>query len=80
MGQKPLTGAGTRYIAGELRAQKSRRKWTLDDIERLTGVDRSTVDRALKGEMTLAVETLIQLCAGMELNLAELVTEAARRR
>lgn len=79
MGQRGLTGEGTRYIAGELRAQKSRKEWSLDEIEARTGVPRSTIDRALKGDGTLAVETLISLAAGMDLDLAALVREAAKR-
>ena len=79
MGQRGLTGEATKYIAGELRAQKARMGWSLDDIEVRAKVPRSTVDRALKGEGTLAIETLILLCQGMGLDLVALVTEAAKR-
>lgn len=45
----------------------------------LTGVPRSTVNRALKGEGTLAVETLIQLCAGMQIDVVALMRDAAKQ-
>ena len=79
MGRRGLTGEETKYIAGELRAQRARMGWTLDDIEARTKVPRSTVDRALKGEGTLAIETLIMLCPGMGLDLIGLVNEAMKR-
>ena len=80
MGRRGITGPATQYIAGELRAQRSRHQWTFDDIEALTGVPRSTAERALKGEGTLAIETLIALCSGMRLDVVSLVNEAAKRR
>jgi len=74
-----LNGPATQWIAGELRAQRSRRQWTLDDIAERSGVARSTVDRALKGEGTLAIETLIALCDGMGLDAGKLVNGAVER-
>lgn len=77
MGRETLTGAATRYIAGELRAQKARMGWTLDDIVTRTGVARPTVNRALTGKSAIAIESLIQLCHGMELDVVALITEAS---
>ena len=77
-GRTVLTGKATRFIAGEMTAQKVRNGWSLDDIEARTGVPRSTVDRALDGEHTLAVETLVQLCAGMGLDVVQLIRQAAQ--
>lgn len=77
MGRRGLTGNATRFLAGELLAQKQRNGWSLDDIEARTGVPRSTVDRALNGDHTLAVETLVQLCAGMGLDVVQLIRQAA---
>ena len=73
----PLTGTATAYIAGELRAQLARKGWTLDDLEALTGVARSTINRALSGKGAISVEVLIQLRAGMGLDVVSLVNEAA---
>ena len=70
-------GPATAYIAGELRAQKARHNWTFDDVAERSGVARSTVERTLKGEHAIAVEVLIQLCAGMGLDVVSLVNEAA---
>lgn len=80
MGQAKLVGPATEYIAGELRAQRARMDWTLDEIADLTGVGRSTVDRALKGRSAIAVEVLIPLCMGMGIDPAALLTTASRRR
>ena len=80
MGRTALTGPATEYIAGELRAQQARRGWTLDDVVERTGVKRSTVDRAFRGQSAIAVEVLISLCAGMGLDLVELVREASSLR
>ena len=80
MGRETLSGAATRYIAGELRAQKARMGWSLDDIAERAGVSRQTVNRALKGESAIAVEALIMLCAAMGLDVVKLVREAADKR
>lgn len=41
MTRTPLAGPATAYIAGELRAQRARKGWTLDDLEALTGAASS---------------------------------------
>lgn len=74
-----MTGPATDYIAGELRAQKSRMKWTLDELVEMSGLARSTIDRAMKGEGGLSVETLIPLAQAMRLDVIALTREAARR-
>lgn len=62
-------------IAGELRAQKSRHRWSLDWIADRSGLPR-TVDRALKGEAAISVEVLIPLCAAMQMDAAALMRDA----
>lgn len=79
MGRNALTGPATDYIAGELRDQKSRMKWTLDELVEMSGLARSTIDRALKGEGALSIETLIPLAQAMRLDVITLTREAARR-
>lgn len=79
MGLVKKVGPVTAYIAGELRAQQARQSWTLDRIEELTGVDRSTAARAMKGQSAIAVEVLIPLCVGMGLDPVRLLDEAARQ-
>lgn len=80
MGKTPLVGPATTYIAGELRAQQARKGWTLDEIADASGVGRSTVNRALKGQSAIAVEILIPLCAGMGLDAVRLLDEAVSQR
>jgi transcriptional regulator with XRE-family HTH domain len=80
MGRNALTGPVTSYIAGELRAQRSRKRWTLDEIAARSGLPRSTVDRALKGDGALAVEILVPLCEAMDLGLSVLLAEAVKHR
>lgn len=80
MTRQPLVGPATAYIAGELRAQQARKGWTLDEIADLTGVGRSTVNRALKGQSALAIEALIPLCLGMGLDAGRLLDEASKVR
>ena len=79
MGRNALIGPATDYIAGELRAQKSRKQWTFDYLEQRSGLARSTIDRALKGHGALAIEALVPLAQAMELDLAALMREAMRR-
>ena len=76
MGQKKATGPVTAFVAGELRAQKARRGWTLDDLEERTGIPRTTIDRILKGQSAIPVEILIPLCIGMDLDAGELLNQA----
>lgn len=80
MGTKALVGPVTGYIAGELRAQMARKGWTLDGIAEKTGLPRSTVYRALRGETAIAVEVLLPLCEGMRLDVAVLLRNAAALR
>lgn len=78
MGRNALVGPVTDYIAGELRAQKSRRRWTLDEIAERSGLPRSTVDRALHGQVVISVEVLVPLCQGMQVDAAALLRDGAR--
>ena len=77
MGRQKSVGPATAHIAGELRAQKARRGWTYDDLEERTGLSRSTIDRALKGDTAISIEVLIPLAAGMELDLSILIDQAS---
>lgn len=68
------------FIASELRAQQARHRWTLDDIAQRTGVARSTVARALKGEAAIAVEVYLPICLGMGVDPIDLLSKAQRHR
>ena len=80
MGRGRLTGPATAYVAGELRAERARQGLTIDELAERSGVAKTTVNRALKGDTALAVEVLIPLCAALRIDLGQLLNEAARRR
>ena len=80
MGREQLIGPATAYIAGELRAERARQGLTFDELAERSGVAKTTVNRALKGDTALAVEVLIPLCAALRIDLGQLLNEAARRR
>ena len=75
MGRDALIGPATAYIAGELRAQRGRLGYTLDELAAKSGVSRSTIDRALKGQTALAVEAFIPICGALGLDPVELVRQ-----
>ena len=79
MGRGQLTGPATAYVAGELRAERARQGLTIDELAERSGVAKTTVNRALKGDTALAVEVLIPLCAALRIDLGQLLNEAARR-
>ena len=80
MGRGQPTGPATAYVAGELRAERARQGLTIDELAERSGVAKTTVNRALKGDTALAVEVLIPLCAALCIDLGQLLNEAARRR
>ena len=80
MGRGQLTGPATAYVAGELRAERARQGLTIDELAERSGVAKTTVNLALKGDTALAVEVLIPLCAALRIDLGQLLNEAARRR
>lgn len=72
-----MTGPRTSEIARLLRERQAERGWTLDEIVAMSGLARTTVHRALKGETALPAEVLIQLALAMGLDPGELVRSAA---
>jgi transcriptional regulator with XRE-family HTH domain len=77
MGRKPgPVGPATTYIAAELRAQKGRLNWSLDKIAAKSGVPRSTVNTAVKGNQAIPVEVLIAVATALGLNPGRLLDEA----
>lgn len=76
MVRKSLSGPVTIYVAGELRAQKARLRYSLDDIAAASGLGRSTVDRALKGTGDISVEALCALCSAMGLDVGSVLRGA----
>lgn len=78
MGREQLIGPVTDYIAREFRAQKGRLELTNDKIAELSGVSKTTVQRAMQGKSAIAVEALVALCAALRLDVAKLVDEAQK--
>ena len=78
MGRTRATGPATRYIAGELRAERARQLLTLDEIETKSGVTRSTIDRMLTGRSGIPVEYLLPVCAALGIDAAKLLDAASR--
>ena len=76
MGRESLGGPATSWIAGELRAEVARRDLTHQQVADMTGVAKTTVQRALKGDTALAVEVLLQLCEGLGMDVGGLVVKA----
>lgn len=80
MGRQPgKVGPATTYVAGELRAQKARLEWSLDTIAERSGIPRSTVDSALKGQTAIASEVLFALCDALGLDAGALARDALKR-
>ena len=78
VGRNARAGPVTAYFAGELRAQKMREHWSIDQIANRAGLARSTVDRALKGSSAISVEVLVPLCEAMGLNALTLLGAAPK--
>jgi len=77
--RRVLNGGATAYLIEVLRERQREQGWTLDDLAKRSGIPRGTIHGALSGR-TFAFETLVGLAPSMGLDLAALVTEAARRR
>lgn len=75
--RRATVGPATKYISGELRAQRARLEWTIDDIVEKTGTPRATAQRALSGESAIPAEVLVALAVGMGMDIGQLMKEAA---
>ena len=77
--RRAVVGPATKYLAGELRAQRARLEWTMDQLVEHTGVARGTAQRALSGESAIPAEILVALAVGMRMDIGELMTEASKQ-
>ena len=80
MSRRVMGGPATAFIAGELRAQKARQRLLLDEVAARAKLGRSTVDRALSGDNSLPVETLLALCDALEMDAGLLLVAAQHAR
>ena len=76
--RRVVNGGATAYVIEVLRERQHEQGWTLDDLEKRSGIPRGTIHGALSGRV-LAVETLVGLALSMGLDLAAIMTEAATR-
>ena len=60
-----------------LRALRSARGWTLAEVSQRTGLPISTLSKIENGRMSLSYDKLTRLCAGLEIDIAELFATAA---
>lgn len=75
--RRATVGPATRYVSGELRAQRARLEWTIDDVVEKTGIPRATAQRAFGGESAIPTEVLVALSIGMGMDIGQLMKDAA---
>ena len=60
-----------------LKALRRRHGWTLQDVNRRTGVAVSTLSKVENDQMSLTYDKLLQISEGLGINLAELLSTPA---
>lgn len=66
-------------MAAELRAEKAAKRMTLDDLSEASGVPKSSLVRYLDGTRDIPGSTFQQLCDGLTVDPAEMMTRARHR-
>lgn len=66
-------------IAGELRAERSRRRVTFDALAERTGVSKRTLIRVLNGERAISMAVLESICEALGVVPSELIHIAQTR-
>jgi len=80
MGRKPSPiGPASRHIAATLAARKDELGWSYDQLAERSGVNRATAHRMLTGVTAFDTETLLALCAALNVNPGRLLDEASRQ-
>ena len=69
---KGLNGA----IAGELRAERSRKRITFDELHEHTDISRRTLIRLLNGERAINMASLESICRALEVSPSEVIANA----
>lgn len=62
-------------IGDEIRALRSRRRWSQDDLAQAIGVDKKTVGRLERGERSMTVTLLYKLCKVFGIMPSDLIGE-----
>jgi len=62
-------------IASRVRAERARRRWTLDELAARSAISRRLLVQIEQGEANPSLATLLKLAAALEITLTELVAE-----
>jgi transcriptional regulator with XRE-family HTH domain/mannose-6-phosphate isomerase-like protein (cupin superfamily) len=65
-------------LGQRLRELRTRNRWRIADVSRMTGLATSTISKVENGHMSLTYDKLQQLARGLSLELSELFTDAKR--
>src|SRR5581483_3050462 len=65
-------------LGKRLRELRTRNRWRIADVSRMTGLATSTISKVENGHMSLTYDKLKQLARGLSLDLSELFTDAKR--
>jgi len=77
--RRVLNGESSNFIVAVLRERQVTQGWTLDELQKRSGIPRTTIHGALRGR-ALSVQTFIDLAINMDLDPSALVAEAVRQR
>lgn len=64
------------HIAGQLKAHRSRRAWTLDQLAQASGVSRGMISKIERQQVSATAALLNRLSAALEIALSDLVAPA----
>lgn len=74
----PATGFNS-YVAAELRAERSAKKMTYDQLAARSGVNRRTMSRLLQAQRGIDTAHLASLCEALDVDVASLIERAETR-
>lgn len=67
--------SASRQLGMGVRLQRTRRRWTLDDLSPLVGMNRSTLSETERGVRTTSIDEMIRFCQVFECSLSDLLAE-----
>lgn len=66
-------------IVAQIRAERGARKITIRELSEKSGITEQSLQRYLAEKREMTVSVLVQICAGLEIDLDELVRRAESR-
>jgi len=75
----PLAKAGEPDLGACLRQIRFTRRLTLADVSVATGIAKSTLSRVENGQLSLTYDKVLQLCRGLQIDIAELFAKDPAR-